>query len=332
MVTGDYSRGASGFWIENGERTYAVSEVTIAGHLLDIFRTLTPANDLEFRYGTNAPTRAAGGPDRCRAVSRQLRDAARSASCARPANSRAQPRAGRSSAGPRATTFAGERGRHRGQRFPARAAAGDSAPDAGWLSEETEDDRARAPRRASGSSIRSTAPAPISPAAPTGPSRSRWSRTAGRSRRALCAGDRRDVSRGCGGQGATLNGAPIAASAGDGLAGAAARRPEALPRTARQHRARASCRSRRSIRWRCGSRGSRRATSTPPLRRPGSHDWDLAAADLLVHEAGGVMTDFAGKPLSYNRAACRAWRAGRRRARPPRRVARSGARPHAEFA
>jgi PmbA protein len=55
-VTGDYSRGASGFWIENGERTYPVSEVTIAGHLLDIFRSLTPANDLEFRYGTNAPT------------------------------------------------------------------------------------------------------------------------------------------------------------------------------------------------------------------------------------------------------------------------------------
>jgi PmbA protein len=56
MVTGDYSRGASGFWIENGQRTYAVSEVTIAGHLNDIFRTLTPASDLEFRYGINAPT------------------------------------------------------------------------------------------------------------------------------------------------------------------------------------------------------------------------------------------------------------------------------------
>ncbi len=56
MVTGDYSRGASGFWIENGKKSYAVSEVTIAGHLIDIFRTLTPANDLEFRYGTNAPT------------------------------------------------------------------------------------------------------------------------------------------------------------------------------------------------------------------------------------------------------------------------------------
>ena len=34
---------------------------------------------------------------------------------------------------------------------------------------------------------------------------------------------------------------------------------------------------------------------------PGSHDWDLAAADLLVHEAGGLMTDLTGKPLTYNR-------------------------------
>ena len=55
-VTGDYSRGASGFWIENGEITYPVSEVTIAGHLLSIFKSLVVANDLEFRYGVNAPT------------------------------------------------------------------------------------------------------------------------------------------------------------------------------------------------------------------------------------------------------------------------------------
>ena len=56
IVTGDYSRGAAGFWIENGERRHPVSEVTIAGNMLDMFRTLQPANDLEFRYGTNAPT------------------------------------------------------------------------------------------------------------------------------------------------------------------------------------------------------------------------------------------------------------------------------------
>jgi PmbA protein len=55
-VTGDYSRGASGFWIENGKLTYAVSEMTIAGHLFDIFKSMRPANDLTFKYGVNAPT------------------------------------------------------------------------------------------------------------------------------------------------------------------------------------------------------------------------------------------------------------------------------------
>jgi PmbA protein len=55
-VTGDYSRGAAGFWIENGEIAFPVSEVTIAGNLKDMFASLTPASDLEFRHGTNAPT------------------------------------------------------------------------------------------------------------------------------------------------------------------------------------------------------------------------------------------------------------------------------------
>jgi PmbA protein len=55
-VTGDYSRGASGFWIENGEIAYPVSEITIAGNLIEMFAHLTRANDLEFRYGTDAPT------------------------------------------------------------------------------------------------------------------------------------------------------------------------------------------------------------------------------------------------------------------------------------
>jgi PmbA protein len=55
-VTGDYSRGAAGFWIENGKIAFPVSEITIAGNLKDMFRSLTPANDLAFVYGTNAPT------------------------------------------------------------------------------------------------------------------------------------------------------------------------------------------------------------------------------------------------------------------------------------
>jgi PmbA protein len=56
MVTGDYSRGAAGFWIENGEIAYPVSEITVAGNLKDMFRNLTPANDLKYKSATNAPT------------------------------------------------------------------------------------------------------------------------------------------------------------------------------------------------------------------------------------------------------------------------------------
>jgi PmbA protein len=55
-VTGDYSRGASGFLIENGELTVAVAEVTIAGNLKDMFRAMVAADDLSFRHATNVPT------------------------------------------------------------------------------------------------------------------------------------------------------------------------------------------------------------------------------------------------------------------------------------
>jgi len=55
-VTGDYSRGAAGYWIENGALAYPVSEVTVAGNLRDMFKNITPANDLVFRYGVDAPT------------------------------------------------------------------------------------------------------------------------------------------------------------------------------------------------------------------------------------------------------------------------------------
>jgi PmbA protein len=55
-VTGDYSRGAGGFVIENGKLGHPVAEVTIAGNLKDMFRNMTAADDLEFRYAVNAPT------------------------------------------------------------------------------------------------------------------------------------------------------------------------------------------------------------------------------------------------------------------------------------
>lgn len=56
MVTGEYSRGASGFWIENGELAFPVSEVTIASNLKDMFLAMTPADDLDRNFGTAAPT------------------------------------------------------------------------------------------------------------------------------------------------------------------------------------------------------------------------------------------------------------------------------------
>ncbi len=55
-VTGDYSRGASGFWIENGKLAWPVSGITVAGNLKDMFLNMTPANDLQFKSSTNAPT------------------------------------------------------------------------------------------------------------------------------------------------------------------------------------------------------------------------------------------------------------------------------------
>ncbi|MEZ5841754.1 MAG: TldD/PmbA family protein [Hyphomicrobiales bacterium] len=61
LVTGDYSRGVAGFWIENGEIAYPVSEITVASNLAEMFARLEPANDLTFRYGVDAPTIAIEG-------------------------------------------------------------------------------------------------------------------------------------------------------------------------------------------------------------------------------------------------------------------------------
>lgn len=55
-VTGDYSRGASGYVIRDGQLAEPVAEITVAGNLKDMFRELTPASDLEFRRGVDVPT------------------------------------------------------------------------------------------------------------------------------------------------------------------------------------------------------------------------------------------------------------------------------------
>ena len=56
MITGEYSRGASGFWIENGALAYPVSEVTIASNLKTMFLGMVPASDLDRNFGTASPT------------------------------------------------------------------------------------------------------------------------------------------------------------------------------------------------------------------------------------------------------------------------------------
>ena len=56
IVTGDYSVGATGFLVENGEFKYPINEITIAGNFKDMFQNMTLANDLEFEYSTNSPT------------------------------------------------------------------------------------------------------------------------------------------------------------------------------------------------------------------------------------------------------------------------------------
>ena len=56
LVTGDYSVGATGYLVENGEFKYPINEITIAGNFKDMFQKITLANDLEFEYATNSPT------------------------------------------------------------------------------------------------------------------------------------------------------------------------------------------------------------------------------------------------------------------------------------
>ena len=60
-MTGDYSRGAAGYMIRNGALAEPVAEITIAGNLIDMFAAMTPANDLVFRRGTDAPTTRVDG-------------------------------------------------------------------------------------------------------------------------------------------------------------------------------------------------------------------------------------------------------------------------------
>jgi len=172
--------------------------------------------------------------------------------------------------------------------------------DAGWLSEETEDDPARLAR----SEVWVVDPIDGTRAYLAGsPDWAISAALVGAGRpilAALYAPATDELFLSIGGRGATLNGAPIAASRGDQLAGArfsgAKHRLESLaavePRIETAPRV-------PSLALRLARVASGALDGT--LAAPNSHDWDLAAADLLVHEAGGVMTTLTGQLLTYNK-------------------------------
>jgi myo-inositol-1(or 4)-monophosphatase len=174
------------------------------------------------------------------------------------------------------------------------------APQAGWLSEETEDDL---PGR-DGRVTWIVDPIDGTRAYITG--RADWSISValvehGRPQlAAIYAPVTDELFLAIHGAGATLNGAGIAASGGDSLAGARLAGPKRYldrlagltPDILAQPKVHSL-----ALRLTRVAHGGLDAA----IASPGSHDWDLAAADLLVHEAGGALTDFAGQALRFNR-------------------------------
>jgi myo-inositol-1(or 4)-monophosphatase len=172
--------------------------------------------------------------------------------------------------------------------------------DAGWLSEETEDDPARLQR----TEVWVVDPIDGTRAYLAG--LAEWVVAAALVRfgrplvAALYAPVSDELFLSVAGGGATLNGAPIKASTGDQLAGAtfsgAKRRLDSLaavePRIVTAPRI-------PSLALRLARVATGALDGT--FAAPDSHDWDLAAADLLVHEAGGLVTGLTGESLIYNR-------------------------------
>ena len=127
-------------------------------------------------------------------------------------------------------------------------------------------------------------------------------RTAGRSRPRCLRRSTDELFLATAGGGATRNGdADPGQLAATSLEGARVGGPKRMMERDRAERHRARRRCRGFIRWRCGWRGWRDGTLDAAIAGGNGHDWDLAAADLLVHEAGGVMTALDGRALIYNR-------------------------------
>lgn len=174
-----------------------------------------------------------------------------------------------------------------------------TTPDAAWLSEESEDDRARL------SAKRVVVADPID---------GTRSYLAGRADWSICVAlveDGRPVLAGIfapvdnemliatAGQGAQCNGQPLTASTGDRLEGALVAGPQRyLDRLETLAPGIAKSPKIHSLALRLARVAQGQLDVA--MASVNAHDWDLAAADLLVHEAGGTMTDTAGRPLVYN--------------------------------
>jgi len=174
-------------------------------------------------------------------------------------------------------------------------------PDAGWLSEETEDN----PARTNASAVWIVDP--IDGTRAYLDNRPDWTVSValaidGRSVvGGLYAPATNEMFLAAAGQGTTLNGKPVSPDSGAGLSGARIAGPqsslqkltEMAPEIVAQPKI-----------FSLALRLARVATGAldAAFASRNSHDWDLAAADLLVHEAGGLLTDLAGQPLRYNRA------------------------------
>lgn len=174
------------------------------------------------------------------------------------------------------------------------------APGAGWLSEETEDNAAAR------TMARTWIVDPIDGTRAYIAGRADWTISValvenGRPAvAALYAPVTEEMFLAVRSQGATLNGALMRASDAGTLAGARLAGPKRyLDKLARLTPAILPQPKVHSLALRLTRVGQ--GELDVAFASGGSHDWDLAAADLLVHEAGGVMTDFAGRPLSYNR-------------------------------
>jgi myo-inositol-1(or 4)-monophosphatase len=180
-----------------------------------------------------------------------------------------------------------------------RARLGALAPEAGWLSEETEDDPAAR------AMTRTWIVDPIDGTRAYITHRDDWTVSvalveAGRPRlAALFAPVTDEMFLAVAGRGATRNGVAISVSPGAGLSGARLAGPkrvlEQLAAVSPEAQPQAKVFS-LALRLTRVAEGAFEAA----LSTPGSHDWDLAAADLLVHEAGGILTDVAGQSLRYN--------------------------------